>query len=127
MEIFYDIEFNDSGNSVVNFNDGVRMVLVLKSTLKVVRGSQFQTFQAGDVFIINHRERYQFIEEDDALYISIHLAEAYLRQYINDFNGKMYILNQQTLQGVIYKQIINAIAKIGIVYIRKGKFYRLYL
>lgn len=70
MEIFYDIEFNDSGNSVVNFNDGVRMVLVLKSTLKVVRGSQFQTFQAGDVFIINHRERYQFIEEM-MLYISV--------------------------------------------------------
>src|SRR5699024_12420071 len=39
----------------------------------------------------------------------------------------MYILNHQTLKGVIYKQIINAIAKIGIVYIRKGKFYRLYL
>ena len=29
MEKFYDIEFNPSNNSVFNFNDGVRIVLVL--------------------------------------------------------------------------------------------------
>lgn len=58
MEKFYDIEFNPSNNSVFNFNDGVRIVLVLKNKLKFVSGTSIHKFQAGDVFIINHRERY---------------------------------------------------------------------
>ncbi|MCQ9294039.1 AraC family transcriptional regulator [Staphylococcus cohnii] len=127
MEKFYDIEFNPSNNSVFNFNDGVRIVLVLKNKLKFVSGTSIHKFQAGDVFIINHRERYRLIEEDDTLYTAIHLKASYLKQYISDYNDKVYILNSQTLQNVIYQQILNVVAKIGVVYIRKGKFYRLYM
>lgn len=127
MEKFYNIEFNHNNNSVFNFNDGVRIVLVLKNKLKFVSGTSSHKFQAGDVFIINHRERYRLIEEEDTLYTAIHLKESYLKQYISDYNDKIYILNPQTLQKVIYQQILNVVAKIGIVYIRKGKFYRLYM
>src|SRR5699024_6812575 len=124
MEKFYDIEFNPSNNSVFNFNDGVRIVLVLKNKLKFVSGTSIHKFvsgtsihkfQAGDVFIINHRERYRLIEEDDTLYTAIHLKASYLKQYISDYNDKVYILNSQTLQNVIYQQILTVLSKIDVV------------
>ena len=35
-----------------------------------------------------------FIENKDTLYISIHLTESYLKQYIDDYNNKILILEK---------------------------------
>ncbi len=44
MEKIYNIEFNHNNNSVFNFNDGVRIVLVLKNKLKFVSGTSIHKF-----------------------------------------------------------------------------------
>ncbi|MGX5791450.1 helix-turn-helix transcriptional regulator [Staphylococcus equorum] len=127
MKAFYQVEFNGPNKLTVSINDGLRLVLVLSSRLTVWKYNEIYEYQKGDIFIINHREQFRFIENKDTLYISIHLTESYLKQYIDDYNNKILILDKGCLQEVIYKQIVNAIAMIGIVDIRKGEFYRLHI
>ncbi|MDN5663898.1 MAG: AraC family transcriptional regulator, partial [Staphylococcus equorum] len=127
MKTFYQVEFNEPNKVTVSINDGLRLVLVLRSRLIVWKYNEKYEYQKGDIFIVNHREQFRFIENKDTLYISIHLTESYLKQYIDDYNNKILILEKGSLQEVIYKQIVNAIAMIGVVNIRKGKYYRLYI
>lgn len=127
MKTFYQVEFNEPNKVTVSINDGLRLVLVLRSRLIVWKYNEIYEYQKGDIFIVNHREQFRFIENKDTLYISIHLTESYLKQYIDDYNNKILILEKGSLQEVIYKQIVNAIAMIGVVDIRKGEYYRLYI
>lgn len=127
MKTFYQVEFNEPNKVTVSINDGLRLVLVLRSRLIVWKYNEKYEYQKGDIFIVNHREQFRFIENKDTLYISIHLTESYLKQYIDDYNNKILILEKGCLQEVIYKQIVNAIAMIGVVNIRKGEYYRLYI
>lgn len=127
MKTFCRVEFNEPNNLTVSINDGLRLVLVLRSSMTVWKYNEIYEYQKGDVFIVNHREQFRFIENEDTLYISIHLTERYIKQYISDYNDKILILDKGHLQEVIYKQIVNAIAMIGVVDIRKGEFYRLYI
>ncbi len=127
MKKFYEIEFNEQFGNDTRMNEGLRIVLVLNSTLKVWGHKSIKVYQKGDVFIINHREQFRMIENKDTLYMSLHLSRDYLKQYINDFTDKKFILKKHILQDVIYQQIINSLAMMGVVYIRKGRFYRLYI
>ena len=127
MRELYNVEFNKNFNSLTDLEEGLRIVLVLNAMMKVINGDSVTTYQKGEVFLINHRASCRFSTHKDTFYLSIHLTESYLKQYMNDYKDKAFILNKNTLQEVIYQQIVNAVAKIGIVYIRKGEFYRLYI
>lgn len=127
MRELYNVEFNKHLDELTGLEEGLRIVLVLKDVIKVIKQDAEATYQKGEVFLINQRETCRFLTNKDTLYLSIHLPESYLKQYISDYKDKAFILNKNTLQEVIYQQIVNALAKIGIVYIRKGEFYRLYI
>ncbi|MGM7692596.1 hypothetical protein ACS65S_10750 [Staphylococcus saprophyticus] len=127
MRELYNVEFNKNFNNLTDLEEGLRIVLVLNGMMKVINGDSVTNYQKGEVFLINHRASCRFSTHKNTLYLSIHLTESYLKQYMNDYKDKAFILNKNTLQEVIYQQIVNAVAKIGIVYIRKGEFYRLYI
>ncbi|SCS39768.1 transcriptional regulator AryK [Staphylococcus caeli] len=127
MKTLYDVEFNLNTDGRLAVSEGLRIVLILKGTIKVSKSATVMNYQKGDVFIINYNEQYQILKHTDAIVISICLTESYLRKYMYDFQDREFILNRDTLQDVIYQQCVNAIAKIGTVFIRKGEFYKLYI
>ena len=86
MEKFYDIEFNPSNNSVFNFNDGVRIVLVLKNKLKLQKKKldQYQLFKFNVknpnqiiLIILNINSDYRFTNH----------SESHKLDYINFYNN----------------------------------------
>lgn len=127
METFYSIELMEQNNDYTQVNQGLRLGLILSDKMTIWKFNESYEFNEGDVFIINHQEPYRYSKGKEALCIVIHLPESYLKQYLTDFSDKLYMLDKAHLQDAIYKQIVNLIAKIGIVYIRKGEFYRLYI
>lgn len=127
MKNLYTIELNHPNDDQFKLNDGLKIVLVLKGTMRVLTHQDTHSYEAGELFLINHRETYRFIANDDTLYIAIQLKMYYLQNYMCDAAHKYFVLEKETLQEVIYKQMVNAIANIGIVHIRQGAFHRLYI
>lgn len=127
METFYSIDLMKVTNDSSQINQGLRIGLILNNDMSVWKFNESYEFNEGDVFIINHQEPYRYNKDEDTLCIVLHLTENYLKQYLTDFSDKFYILDKAHIQNAIYKQIVNIVAKIGIVYIRKGEFYRLYI
>jgi len=127
METFYSIDFMEKTKDSTQINQGLRIGLILNNDMSIWKSNESNEFNEGDVFIINHREPYRYKKDKDTLCIVLHLTESYLKQYLTDFSDKLYILDKAHIQDAIYKQIVNIVAKIGIVYIRKGEFYRLYI
>ncbi|PHK48902.1 transcriptional regulator AryK [Staphylococcus edaphicus] len=127
MNKLYDVEFNLNTVGGPTLSEALRIILVLKGSMKVSKATTVNTYQKGDVFIINHREQYQILDSSDVMSISICLTESYLRQYMNDYQDRDFVLNANQLQDIIYQHCVNAIAKIGTVFIRKGEFYKLYI
>lgn len=130
METFYSIDFMEKTKDSTQINQGLRIGLILNNEMSIWKSNESNEsneFNEGDVFIINHREPYRYKKDKDTLCIVLHLTESYLKQYLTDFSDKLYILDKAHIQDAIYKQIVNIVAKIGVVYIRKGEFYRLYI
>ncbi|KIX90860.1 regulatory protein [Staphylococcus microti] len=127
MKNLYTVELNHPNDEQIQLNEGLKIVLVLKGTMQVALHQHIQSFQSGELFLINHRETYRFLTNEDALYIAIQLKASYLQNYMHDFSHTYFVLKKETLQEVIYEQMVNAIANIGIVHIRQGAFHRLYI
>ncbi|PNZ13217.1 hypothetical protein CD106_11080, partial [Staphylococcus xylosus] len=127
METFYSIDFMEKTKDSTQINQGLRIGLILNNKMSIWKSNESNEFNEGDVFIINHREPYRYKKDKDTLCIVLHLTESYLKQYLTDFSDKLYILDKAHIQDAIYKQIVNIVAKIGVVYIRRGEFYRLYI
>lgn len=127
MKNFYTIELNHQSNEQMKVNEGLKIFLVLRGTVQIFKHQQTQSYQAGELFLINHHETYRCSASEETLYIAIQLHAHYLQQYIPDISHKYFVLKKETLQEVIYEQMINAVADVGIVHIRQGTFHRLYI
>ncbi|MCS4485792.1 transcriptional regulator AryK [Staphylococcus americanisciuri] len=127
MKNLYTIELDHPNDEQIKLNDGLKIILVLKGTIQILKNQEKQSYKAGELFLINHRETYRFVPNEGVLYIAIQFKVHYLQNYIYDAAHKYFVLEKETLQEVIYKQMVNAIANIGIVHIRQGAFHRLYI
>ncbi|PTL11604.1 hypothetical protein BUZ15_00870 [Staphylococcus gallinarum] len=127
MNSEYNITFNDTMHSTRRINKGMLIVLVLNGSLSVEQGYTSTIYPKGEIFIINHNETYQFKELADCYYISIHILQNYLQMTLSEDIGKYFILKGKKLQDTIYQQLGHTIAKIGTVFIRKGRFHQLYI
>lgn len=127
MKNLYTIELNHQSTEQFKINEGLKIFLVLKGSMQVFKHNQEQSYQSGELFLINHHETYRCSVNKETLYIAIQLNAHYLKHYIPDTSHKYFVLKKETLQEIIYKQMVNAIADIGIVHIRHGAFHRLYI
>ena len=59
MKTFYQVEFNEPNKVTVSINDGLRLVLVLRSRLIVWKYNEKYEYQKGDVNS-NSREQFRF-------------------------------------------------------------------
>lgn len=123
----YKITFNDTIHSTSHANKGMLIILVLNGALSVERNNMSTMYDKGDILIINHNEEYQIKVLADSYYISIHIAKDYLQTSLAEDIGKNFVLDRKMLQEGIYQQLRHTIAKIGTVFIRKGRFHQLYI
>lgn len=127
MNYEYNIGFNRKVHLRKRVNEGLLIGLVLHGSMMIEKDYEALLFRKGEIFIINHNEVYLFKEFETTYYITIHLPKKYLQLLLTEAILKFYVLDRQRLQRTTYQQLIHIIAKLGTIFIRKGRFYKLYI
>ncbi|MCG7339030.1 helix-turn-helix domain-containing protein [Staphylococcus sp. ACRSN] len=127
MNYEYNIGFNRKVHLRKRVNEGLLIGLVLHGSMMIEKDYEALLFRKGEIFIINHNEVYLFKEFETTYYITIHLPKKYLQLLLTEAILKFYVLDRQRLQRTTYQQLIHIIAKLGTIFIRKGRFHKLYI
>ena len=116
-EITFDTKKEDIASDYLSLN------LILKGNVTCQSENQNKHYHVGDLILINSYQNFLILEDSDVSYMSLRLSNNYflitLKIRIFIFILKKYLK--------IHDDIKTLLAKIGITYLRKGKFHQLHM
>ncbi|MGV2875358.1 helix-turn-helix domain-containing protein [Macrococcus capreoli] len=117
----YQIRFNQHTDNALTKTKGLSFLFVLNGTLECSINKQHHHINSGDIILLNH---------DDTLLIN-HISGNYMQfdispQLLDNVIDNPAAFDLQPNHNTV-PIIKNALAKIGIVYLRKSQYYKLFI
>ena len=122
MNTNYEITFDTKKDDIAS--DYLSLNLILKGNVTCQSESQNKHYHVGDLILINSYQNFLILEDSDASYMSLRLSNNYFSHYIEDKNIYFHF---EEVSKKIHDDIKTLLAKIGITYLRKGKFHQLHM
>ncbi|MCE5036147.1 helix-turn-helix domain-containing protein [Staphylococcus haemolyticus] len=122
MNTNYEITFDTKKEDIAS--DYLSLNLILKGNVTCQSENQNKHYHVGDLILINSYQNFLILEDSDVSYMSLRLSNNYFSHYIEDKN--IYFHFEEVSQK-IHDDIKTLLAKIGITYLRKGKFHQLHI
>ncbi|WP_414045305.1 transcriptional regulator AryK [Macrococcus equi] len=117
----YQILFNQQSENTVHKVKGLSFLFVLSGQLECSVNKELHNLYAGDVLLLNHGDTL-VLSNYNGYYMQFNIHQQLLDQVIDDETA----FNLQSKHNIL-PMIKNALAKIGIVYLRKSKYYKLFI
>ena len=120
MNTNYEITFDTKKEDIAS--DYLSLNLILKGNVTCQSENQNKHYHVGDLILINSYQNFLILEDSDVSYMSLRLSNNYFSHYIEDKNIYFHF---EEVSKKIHDDIKTLLAKIGITYLRKGKFNQL--
>ncbi|MCH4382033.1 hypothetical protein MKR27_04005 [Staphylococcus haemolyticus] len=118
MNTNYEITFDTKKEDIAS--DYLSLNLILKGNVTCQSENQNKHYHVGDLILINSYQNFLILEDSDVSYMSLRLSNNYFSHYIEDKNIYFHF---EEVSKKIHDDIKTLLAKIGITYLRKGKFH----
>ncbi|WP_256333833.1 AraC family transcriptional regulator [Staphylococcus sp. HMSC062C03] len=122
MNTNYEITFDTKKEDIAS--DYLSLNLILKGNVTCQSENQNKHYHVGDLILINSYQNFLILEDSDVSYMSLRLSNNYFSHYIEDKNIYFHF---EEVSKKIHDDIKTLLAKIGITYLRKGKFHQLHM
>lgn len=117
-EITFDSKKEDVASGYLSLN------LILKGHVTCQSENRNKQYHVGDILLINSYQNFLILDDSDVSYMSLRLSNKYFSHYIEDKNIYFHF---DDVSPKIQKDFKMMLAKMGITYLRKGKFYQLHM
>ena len=122
MNTNYEITFDTKKEDIAS--DYLSLNLILKGNVTCQSENQNKHYHVGDLILINSYQNFLILDDSDVSYMSLRLSNNYFSHYIEDKNIYFHF---EEVSKKIHDDIKTLLAKIGITYLRKGKFHQLHM
>lgn len=117
----YHIQFNTHDEGIIQKINGISFIFVLSGSLNCMVNNVNHDLQTGELLLLNHRD-VVLINHFDGDYMSFNINQQFIDRVIDDFpTFKLHAMNNNI------EMIKNILSKIGIVYLRKSKYFKLFI
>ncbi|WP_414049263.1 transcriptional regulator AryK [Macrococcus animalis] len=121
----YDIKFNNEPLHNLTKTNGLKFIFVLKGEMSITLNNESYHLADGDIRLLNHRDML-LINQCVGDYMTLNIPYKMINRIIED-EGTRFDLNRLAPTDNTVLLIRDTLAKIAIVYLRKSKYYKLFI
>lgn len=117
----YHIQFNIHHEGIIQKINGITFIFVLRGSLQCMVNNVNYNLQTGELLLLNHRDVI-LINHFDGDYMSFNINQQFIDRVIDDFpTFKLHGTSNNIAM------IKNILSKIGVVYLRKSNYFKLFI